>query len=114
MRWRACERPGRVQSVYWRGDPHKGVPAMRLRVTAVVFLSLFGAFVAAAAEFDPFAGPKPPVVFIQTEPRAMVIGADTPRVAIYEDGEAIFTKAEKNRLVYHHAKLDAAPLAAVR
>ncbi|MCB1864905.1 MAG: hypothetical protein KDG50_05705 [Chromatiales bacterium] len=38
---------------------------------------------------DPYAGPKPVIVWIQTSPWASVIGADSPRLAIYEDGTVI-------------------------
>lgn len=66
------------------------------------------------AEFKPFEGPKPIAVFIQTDPWAMVIGADTPRVAVYEDGEVVFVKKVKERRVYHHVTLDKAGLAKLR
>src|SRR5436190_23751424 len=46
----------------------------------------------AAASFDPFQGVKPLAVFIQSDPWAMVMGADTPRVALYEDATVIFAK----------------------
>lgn len=35
---------------------------------------------------DPYQGPKPVAVLVQTDPWAMVIGSDTPLVAIYDDG----------------------------
>lgn len=70
--------------------------------------------VAAAATFNPFDGPTPMVVFIQSNPWAMVIGADTPRVAIYDSGEAIFTKTIRDDLVYHRVLLDQEALADVR
>ena len=41
----------------------------------------------------------------------MVIGSDTPRVAIYDDGQVIFAKKVKDRRVYHHVALDKADLA---
>ena len=59
-----------------------------------------------AADFDPFEGPKPIAVFIQTNPWAMVIGSDTPRVAVYENGEVIFPKKVGDRLVYHTVTLN--------
>lgn len=39
--------------------------------------------------FDPYAGPKPVLVWIQTDPWAMVLGADTPRLTLYDDGTMI-------------------------
>jgi hypothetical protein len=44
---------------------------------------------AAPPDFDPYAGPRPVVVWIPTDPWAMVLGADTPRLALYEDGTRI-------------------------
>lgn len=70
-------------------------------------------FLGAAAPFDPFAGPKPLAVFIQSDPWAMVLGADTPRVAVYEDGEVVFVKKVGERLAYHHVKLTPKGLAAL-
>src|SRR5437867_3731556 len=64
--------------------------------------------------FDPFHGPAPLVVLIQSDPWAMVIGSDTPRVAIYQTGEAIVGRDVGGRLVYHHAVLDKESLANVR
>lgn len=59
----------------------------------------------AAAKFDPFEGSKPLAVFIQTNPWAMIIGSDTPRVAIYENGDVIFLRKVKDRPAYYHVTL---------
>jgi hypothetical protein len=43
--------------------------------------------------FDPkdaYKGPAPLAVLLETDPWAMLIGADTPRIVIYEDGTVIF------------------------
>ena len=64
--------------------------------------------------FNPFAGPIPMLVFIQTNPWSMVIGSGTPRVAIYHTGEAIFVKTVHGKPVYHQVMLDKADLAKVR
>jgi hypothetical protein len=61
-----------------------------------------------AAEFHPFDGPKPIAVFIQTDPWAMVIGADTPQAAFYEDGTVIFLKKTQDGHRYYQKKLSAA------
>lgn len=58
--------------------------------------------------------PRPVVVWIQTDPWAMVLGADTPRVAVYDDGEAVFLATDGGEAVYRHVRLDAPALAAVR
>ena len=63
-----------------------------------------------AAEFHPFDGPKPIAALIQTDPWAMVMGADTPRVAAYEDGTVIFLKRSKDGASYHCRKLSEAEL----
>lgn len=39
--------------------------------------------------FDPYQGPKPLVVFIETEPQLLVLGADMPRVVLYDNGQLI-------------------------
>jgi hypothetical protein len=70
--------------------------------------------VCAAAEFDPFEGPRPLAIFIQSNPWAMVIGSDTPRVAIYENGDVIFAKKVNDRLAYHQVTLDKDQLEKVR
>src|SRR5262245_12832824 len=36
--------------------------------------------------FDPYAGPRPVLVWIRTDPWAMVLGSDTPTLSLYEDG----------------------------
>jgi hypothetical protein len=59
-----------------------------------------------AGDFDPYVGPKPLAVFIQTDPWSMVLGSDTPRIAIYDNGDVIFVKQVKKRLVYHSVVLD--------
>ena len=65
-------------------------------------------------EFQPFAGPKPLAVFIQTEPHTLAIGTETPRVAIYEDGNVIFVKRVDGRLAYYRATVNRETLAALR
>src|ERR1041385_2103789 len=63
-----------------------------------------------AAEFSPFDGPKPIAVLIQTDPWAMVMGADTPRIAVYEDGTVIFLKISGKSPSYHQKDLSATEL----
>jgi hypothetical protein len=64
-----------------------------------------------AEEFKPFDGPRPIAAFIQSDPWSMVIGSDTPRVAVYDDGQVIFAKKADKRLVYHHVTVDKESLA---
>jgi hypothetical protein len=63
-----------------------------------------------AADFQPFDGIKPIAVLIQTDPWAMVLNSDTPRVAIYEDGTIIFQKNSKQP-TYYQKKLSETELA---
>lgn len=85
---------------------------MRAIAAFIVSLCLVG-FVA-GAEFQPYAGPKPIAVLIQTDPWLLMMGSDTPRVAIYEDGTVIFAKRVDKRLAYHRGTLDKAGLKKVR
>ena len=64
----------------------------------------------AAAKFDPYAGPKPIAVFTEINPWLMVIGSDTPRVAVYENGDVVFAKKIGDAYAYHTAKLSPAQL----
>src|SRR5688500_11948463 len=66
-----------------------------------------------ARDFDPYEGPKPLLVFIQTDPWRMVIGSDTPRVVVYENGHTVFVKRVDERLEYHHLTLTKEQLADV-
>lgn len=63
-----------------------------------------------AAEFSPFDGPKPIAVLIQSDPWAMVMGADTPRIAAYEDGSVIFLKKSGKSANYDRKDLSAREL----
>jgi len=68
-----------------------------------------------ALEIDPFKGPKPIAVLIQTDPWLMVIGSDTPMVTIYDNGQIVYLKREKEKPPVLLAKqLPTNELAAVR
>jgi len=68
----------------------------------------------ATTEFRPYEGPKPLVVWVQTNPWLWVIGSDTPRVVLYEDGELVLGKPVDHAFVYRHRRLQAAELAAFK
>lgn len=85
-----------------------------MRTVLAIIIGLHLITVCAAADFKPFEGPKPMVIFIQSDPSADVIGADTPRVAIYENGDVIFTRKVNDRPVYHFVSLDKDGLEKVR
>lgn len=76
---------------------------MRKIVALVSGLAIAG--ICIAQDFDPFQGEKPLAVLIQSDPWAMVIGSDTPRVAIYENGDVIFMKKTKSQATYHTIRL---------
>lgn len=58
---------------------------------ALWFFTMMWVAVAGQANgLDPFKGPQPIAVLIQTDPWLMVIGSDTPMVVIYEDGQVIY------------------------
>jgi hypothetical protein len=73
---------------------------------ARIVLALSLAHTASADGFNPFEGPRPIAILIQTDPWDAVIGSDTPRVAIYEDGEVVYAKAASHELAYYHVALD--------
>jgi len=85
-----------------------------MRLAAMILAALSLTSYCDAEEFNPFDGPKPIAVFIQTDPWKMVIGSDTPRVAVYENGDVIFAKAVEDRLMYHHTRLNYEKLNEVR
>ena len=55
--------------------------------------------------FNPFEGPTPVGVFIQTNPWAPVIGSNSPRFALYEDATVIFLKNDQGVNLYYQAQL---------
>lgn len=85
-----------------------------MRILIVIMVALRATYACAQAKFDPFDGPKPLVVFIQSNPWAMVIGSDTPRVVLYENGDVVFAKMVNDQLTYHHATLGKPELEKVR
>jgi hypothetical protein len=67
-----------------------------------------------AAGFDPFAGPKPLAVLIESNPWANVVGADTPQIAVYDDGRVIFLQGSGPKAAYRVATLDRVTFAGVK
>jgi hypothetical protein len=58
--------------------------------------------------FNPYKGPKPLVVFLQTDPWELVIGTETPVVVFYDDHDLIFVKRTPKAASYHHKRLSEA------
>ena len=71
-----------------------GMKGIVTSTLAIACLNMF------AGEFHPFDGPKPVAVLVQTAPWAMVIGADNPRVVVYEDGTLIYLRKSKDDAKY--------------
>jgi hypothetical protein len=77
---------------------------LKIYLGFAVSLISFG-FITAETNFEPFSGPKPLLVWIQTNPWAMVIGSDTPKLVIYDDGTVIYSKMEEeNKSIYFKTK----------
>lgn len=82
------------------------------RAAAAAFLCLLGPLPAPvmaqrpATAFDPYAGPMPLAVFVETEPQLLVAGSDMPRVAVYETGEVVFARVSGGSISYRRAVLD--------
>ena len=66
------------------------------RVLSVLLLTIVCRSVS-AQDIDPFKGPQPIAVLIQTDPWLMVIGSDTPMIAIYNNGLVVYEKREKEK-----------------
>jgi hypothetical protein len=78
-------------------------PALRsLLISTLVGATATGM---ADAEFQPYLGPKPVLVWIQSNPWLMVLGSDTPRVVLYEDGDLVFFKGSGPTGTYRHRRL---------
>jgi hypothetical protein len=67
-----------------------------------------------AANFDPFEGPEPLLVVVEFDPWSMVLGADSPRLAIYENGDAIFIGKDEKDSGYRFKRLTARELGSIR
>ena len=68
-----------------------------------------------ALDISPYSGPNPIAVLIQTDPWLMVVGSNTPRVAIYDDGQLIYLKKDQDkRQTFFHKLLSADELAAIK
>jgi len=68
-----------------------------------------------ALDISPFNGPKPIAVLIRTDPWLMVAGSDTPMVALYDDGQLIYLRKDRDkRHIYFHKSLSTEELAAIK
>lgn len=89
--------------------------ALRLRnLVAITVLLAGGMLSTSAARFKPFAGPRPILVFMGVDPWAAVIGADTPRVVVYEDNVMIFARKVGRGIEHHFRRLSSVEMADLR
>lgn len=65
--------------------------------TLLLSYILLAALPVAAREFNPFEGPKPLVVMLVSDPWIWVIGSDTPKFVLYDDGQVIQLVKESER-----------------
>ena len=85
------------------------------KALSILTLSLLCTSAAYALDIDPFKGPKPIAVLIQTDPWLMVIGSDTPMVTIYEDGQIVYLKRKKDKsFTFLHKQLSGEELAGIK
>jgi hypothetical protein len=59
----------------------------------------------AAADWDPFEGPGPALVLVERNAWTSPFGADEPRVAIYENGDAIYFGTDGSNNGYRYKRL---------
>jgi hypothetical protein len=71
----------------------------RIALTLFLLVASFGCLAAEARQ--PFEGPRPIAVLLISDPWSMVIGADTPRFALYEDGRVIYVEQTSVREYMH-------------
>jgi hypothetical protein len=81
--------------------------SFRISIVAAALL----AAAPAHAGLNPFEGSKPIAVFIEQNPWLMVVGSDTPRVAVYENGDVIFVRQSGKEYSLRIAKLSPPELA---
>lgn len=67
-----------------------------------------------AQDFNPFAGPQPIAVLVQADPWLMVIGSDTPMLAVYDNGEVIYAQTDQKHAVYVHKLLTMSELQEIK
>jgi len=84
---------------------------MSFRTFFLAFLSLTA--VCSAKDFEPFAGPQPMAVLLQEKPWAPIMGAETPRIVIYSNGDIIYSRGSGDDQVYFYAEMSYPVLARV-
>jgi hypothetical protein len=64
--------------------------------TALLWLAATRCYPGAAMDLEPFAGPQPMAVLLQRDPSTPVVGAETPRIAIYQNGDVIYSRTGRD------------------
>lgn len=72
---------------------------VRIVLTLLMLVASFGCLAAEARL--PFEGPRPVAVLLITDSWSMVVGAGTPRFALYEDGRVIYVEQTSVREYTH-------------
>lgn len=81
------------------------------KILAILLLLVSCMLNVRAEAFQPFNGPRPLAVMLETDPWNMVIASDTPRFVLYEDGQVIYRKnTSKSEAVYMTKRLTAQEL----
>jgi hypothetical protein len=93
-----------------------GAPGTRMFRIAFAFLTVVALFGCAAREaVQPPANPRAIAVLVSTDPWLMVVGSDTPRFALYDDGYVIYAQqTSEDDYVHMVARLTPSQLAGVK
>ena len=84
---------------------------MSFRAFLLAFICLNA--VCSAKDFEPFAGPQPVAVLLQEKPWAAIMGAETPRMVIYDNGDVIYSRGSGDEQTYFFAEMSFPALASV-
>ena len=69
----------------------------KLSKVILSFVLLCVSVISFAEKLDPYKGPRPIAVLMQTNPWLMVIGSDTPRLVIYSEGEVVYLQMNQGQ-----------------
>lgn len=96
------------------GHVHRtGLSMLRILLMLLALVASSGGLAAEAR--PPSDGPRPVAVLLIVDPWAMVVGADTPRFALYDDGRVIYVEQTSAREYTHmEARLASQELADVK
>src|SRR5579863_109544 len=84
------------------------------RIFLISLCLLFSAVATSADGFQPFDGPAPEFVWLQSNPWLEVIGSDTPAVVLYDSGQIIYVKQDNDTYQYRSCILNEKQLSEFR